>query len=68
MFVSLIVQRIWPGGDKTQMKDKQVYRDLAGVSDPAAKAKELGAIKQNYAWVAEATEAFGSIHYWPRRD
>ena len=60
--------RIWPGGDKAEMKDKQVYRDLAGVDDPAAKAKELGAIKKNYAWVAEATDAFTSIHYWPERD
>ncbi|HVQ44361.1 MAG TPA: phosphoribosylaminoimidazolesuccinocarboxamide synthase [Candidatus Saccharimonadia bacterium] len=50
--------RIWPGGDKSQMKDKQVYRNLAGVDDPAAKAKELGKIKQNYTWVAEATEKF----------
>ena len=50
--------RIWPGGDKTQMKDKQVYRDLSGVDDPAAKAKELGKIKKNYAWVAEATGKF----------
>lgn len=50
--------RIWPGGDKAQMKDKQVYRDLAGANDPAAKAKELGKIKRNYDWVAEATSAF----------
>lgn len=52
--------RIWPGGDKGQMKDKQVYRNLAGVSDPAAMAKELGKIKQNYSWVAEATSAFAT--------
>jgi phosphoribosylaminoimidazole-succinocarboxamide synthase len=45
--------RIWPGGDKAQMKDKQVYRDLASADD-----KELGKIKQNYAWVAEATGKF----------
>ncbi len=45
--------RIWPGGDKTQMKDKQVYRNL-----DRATAKELGAIKDNYAWVAEATSKF----------
>ncbi len=50
--------RIWPGGDKTQMKDKQVYRDLAGADDPKAKAKELGQIKKNYRWVAEATGKF----------
>lgn len=50
--------RIWPGGDKAQMKDKQVYRNLAGALDPAAKAKELGQIKKNFAWVAEATAKF----------
>lgn len=50
--------RIWPGGDKAQMKDKQVYRNLEGALDPAAKAKELGQIKKNFAWVAEATAKF----------
>ena len=52
--------RIWPGGDKAQMKDKQVYRNLAGALDPAAKAKELGKIKKNFTWVAEATGKFRS--------
>lgn len=50
--------RIWPAGDKTRMKDKQVYRDLTAAADPKAKAKELGKIKQNYEWVAEATATF----------
>jgi phosphoribosylaminoimidazole-succinocarboxamide synthase len=50
--------RIWPAGDKAQMKDKQVYRDLAESDDPAAKAKELGKIKSNYAWVAKQTAQF----------
>ncbi len=50
--------RIWPARDKNQMRDKQVYRDLQGVEDPAAKAKELGRIKQNYEWVAGATREF----------
>jgi phosphoribosylaminoimidazole-succinocarboxamide synthase len=50
--------RIWPAGDKTQMLDKQVYRDLAGTDDPAAKAKELGRIKVNYAEVAAKTGKF----------
>lgn len=50
--------RIWPAGEKSQMKDKQVYRDLADAGDPAAKAKELGTIKKNYAWVAEQTAQF----------
>jgi phosphoribosylaminoimidazole-succinocarboxamide synthase len=52
--------RIWPGGDKARMKDKQVYRNLAGADNPAAKARELGKIKENYAWVAEATAAFAT--------
>ena len=34
--------RIWPGGDKAQMKDKEVYRGLSE-STPEA----LGAIKKN---------------------
>ncbi|MFM2330782.1 MAG: phosphoribosylaminoimidazole carboxylase [Candidatus Parcubacteria bacterium] len=50
--------RIWPGGDKSLMKDKQVYRELAESLDPAAKAKELGRIKDNFAWVAEQTAKF----------
>ena len=45
--------RIWPGGDKSQMKDKQVYRDLEGTT-----AEAIEAIKKNYAWVAEATKKF----------
>lgn len=45
--------RIWPGGDKTQMKDKQVYRDLKSTTPEA-----LNAIKKNYVWVAEATSKF----------
>ena len=53
--------RIWPSGDKQQQKDKQVYRELAAATDSAAKAKELGKIKQNYAWVAEATSKFADI-------
>lgn len=54
--------RIWPTGDKAQMRDKQVYRDLAAATDPAAVARELGKIKQNYQWVAEATTAFVPAH------
>lgn len=52
--------RIWPGGNQAQMLDKQVYRDLDGALDPAAKARELGRIKDNYRWVAEATNHFVS--------
>lgn len=50
--------RIWPAGEREQMLDKQVYRNLAGTDDPAAKAKELGKIKNNYARVAEMTGQF----------
>lgn len=50
--------RIWPAGDKAQMKDKQVYRDMNTSADQAALARELGRIKENYAWVAEATGRF----------
>jgi len=45
--------RIWPGGLKSQMKDKQVYRDLAEMT-PEAREQ----IKKNYAWVAKATKKF----------
>lgn len=45
--------RIWPEGDCTQMKDKQVYRNLKK-SDYEA----LEAIKKNYAEVAEMTNHF----------
>lgn len=42
--------RIWPAGDKAQDKSKQVYRDSKNRTHA-----ELGAIKKNYAWVAEQT-------------
>ena len=45
--------RIWPGGDKTRMVDKQVYRDLEGTTPRA-----LETIKKNYVWVAESTRRF----------
>jgi len=45
--------RIWPGGDKTKMVDKQVYRDMEESSPEV-----LGVIKKNYAWVAESTQKF----------
>ena len=46
--------RIWPGGDKARMLDKQVYRNAQVVD-----ADLLGAIKQRYELVAELTERFG---------
>jgi len=45
--------RIWPGGDKEQMKDKQVYRNLTEVTPEALKQ-----LQKNYQWVAEATDKF----------
>ncbi|PIS32430.1 phosphoribosylaminoimidazolesuccinocarboxamide synthase [Candidatus Peregrinibacteria bacterium CG08_land_8_20_14_0_20_41_10] len=45
--------RIWPGGDKAQMRDKQVYRDLKHTTPEA-----LDIIDKNYAWVAKATSKF----------
>ncbi|TSC81899.1 MAG: phosphoribosylaminoimidazole carboxylase / phosphoribosylaminoimidazole-succinocarboxamide synthase [Parcubacteria group bacterium Gr01-1014_20] len=45
--------RIWPSGDKAQMKDKQVYRNLDSITPEA-----LAAVRDNYMWVANATEKF----------
>lgn len=44
--------RIWPAGEKSQQKDKQVYRD--NQMSPELRKK----LKKNYAWVAQATEKF----------
>lgn len=45
--------RIWPQGDKMQMKDKEVYRGLREITPEAIKA-----IQENYKWVAEMTGRF----------
>ena len=45
--------RIWPEGDKSRMRDKQVYRDT-----PQLTPEALAAIRDNYAWVAVATKKF----------
>lgn len=45
--------RIWPHGDKTQMRDKQVYRDSGHITPEV-----LDSIKENYAWVAKTTSKF----------
>jgi len=45
--------RIWPAGDKKQMKDKQVYRDLKEVTPEA-----LQKVKLNFQWVADALPGF----------
>lgn len=45
--------RIWPGGDKSRMLDKQVYRNLPEVTDEG-----LRQVLVNYARVAELTDEF----------
>lgn len=45
--------RIWPKGDMKFMKDKQVFRDMDEVTPEREKI-----LKENYAWVAEATKKF----------
>lgn len=47
--------RIWPGGDKDLMKDKQVYRNLEDRTPQA-----LAQVLENYRWVATRTEAFAN--------
>ncbi len=45
--------RIWPAGDKANMLDKEVYRQLGEVTP-----ESLRAIGHNYEWVAQATARF----------
>ncbi|MHB0857592.1 MAG: phosphoribosylaminoimidazolesuccinocarboxamide synthase [Anaerolineae bacterium] len=45
--------RIWPGGDKDRMLDKQVYRNMPEVTD-----ERLAALLLNYQQVAELTDHF----------
>ncbi|XP_011472067.2 multifunctional protein ADE2 [Oryzias latipes] len=40
--------RLWPSGDRSQQKDKQVYRDLKEVTPEA-----MQVVKRNFEWVAE---------------
>ncbi len=44
--------RVWPSGDKEQMKDKQVYRDNQMNAELRKK------LKKNYEWVANSTDFF----------
>lgn len=46
--------RIWPGGDKSRMLDKQTFRNF--VDRPTA--EQMAALKGNYARVAEMTRTF----------
>ncbi|MCE5257798.1 MAG: phosphoribosylaminoimidazolesuccinocarboxamide synthase [Chloroflexi bacterium] len=45
--------RIWPGGDKTRMLDKQIYRNMPEVTD-----ERLQALLLKYQQVAELTDRF----------
>jgi phosphoribosylaminoimidazole-succinocarboxamide synthase len=45
--------RIWPGGEKERMLDKQIYRNMQTVT-----GEGLDALKQKYAEVAALTERF----------
>ncbi|KAJ0065280.1 hypothetical protein NL108_007001, partial [Boleophthalmus pectinirostris] len=43
--------RLWPSGDRSQQKDKQVYRDLKEVTPEA-----MQVVKRNFEWVAERVQ------------
>jgi len=48
--------RLWPGGQRERMLDKQVYRDLK-----ASSAEALEEVRQRYIEVARRTEQFGTV-------
>lgn len=50
--------RIWPGGQKERMVDKQVYRNLLETTPEA-----LHDVLVKYAWVADATDKFVDSEY-----
>jgi phosphoribosylaminoimidazole-succinocarboxamide synthase len=43
--------RIWPGGEKSRMLDKQIYRNMQQVDDEG-----LEQVRQLYTTVAEITD------------
>jgi phosphoribosylaminoimidazole-succinocarboxamide synthase len=45
--------RIWPGGDKSRMLDKQIYRNMPDVTD-----EKLAALLTKYHQVADLTDQF----------
>lgn len=45
--------RIWPGGDKNRMLDKQIYRNMPEVTD-----ERLAGLRIKYQQVADLTDAF----------
>ncbi len=45
--------RLWPGGDKSRMLDKQIYRNMPEVTD-----ERLRDLLNKYAQVAELTDKF----------
>lgn len=48
--------RLWPGGDKQRMVDKQVYRDMQNVTSAG-----LDTVKRNFRWVAEHLEKLAPV-------
>ncbi len=46
--------RLWPDGDKARMLDKQIYRNMATVTEQG-----LDQVRQKYAEVAAITDRFG---------
>jgi phosphoribosylaminoimidazole-succinocarboxamide synthase len=53
--------RIWPGGDKARMLDKQVYRNMADVTQEG-----LDEVRRRYETVAALTEPWRERDPWER--